>query len=117
VLPPYIEISTMSENIHLPTEEPLEDDELYSDIDESQTICERYLGLACGRFVFYVSLVLGMGIYLGNLLFGTSSLEVLLGLDEYENYLHTEIERYKNENAQMQKEYFELKELDSDSKN
>lgn len=98
------------------TEEDLNSEELYSDIDESQNVCEQYLGLSCGRFIFYVALVLGMGIYLGNLLFGTSSLEVLLGLDEYENYLQTEVERYKKENAILQKEYFELKELDSDVK-
>jgi hypothetical protein len=42
-------------------------------------------------------------------------LQVLLELEEYENYLKEDIERLKTENASMQKEYFELKELDADS--
>ncbi|HFU73925.1 MAG TPA: hypothetical protein ENK65_00065 [Helicobacteraceae bacterium] len=105
----------MSQNTTPPTENTQEDHDLYSDIDESQTVCEQYLGLSCRRFIFYVAIVLGMGIYLGSLLFGTSSLEVMMGLDEYENYLQSEVERYKNENAQLQKEYFELKELDADT--
>lgn len=97
------------------TENFQNDHELYSEIGESQTFCERHLGLSCKRFIFYLALVLGMGVYLGTLLFGTSSLEVMLGLEEYENYLQNEVERYKHENAQLQKEYFELKELDVDA--
>ena len=98
-----------SENSH-------DDNDLCNSIDGSQTVCEHYLGLTCRRFFFYVALVLGMGVYLGALLFGTSSLEVMMGLEEYETYLQNEVQRYKNENAQLQKEYFELKELDADVK-
>jgi hypothetical protein len=56
-----------------------------------------------------------VGVYIGILLFGDNSLDVLLGLEEYEDYLKDEIVRLKQENATLQKEYFELKELDPDN--
>jgi len=86
-------------------------EELYEDIDTKQSITQKYLGLSLGRFFFLVSVVLALGVYLGVLFYGTNSLEVLFGLDEYEDYLHTEIHRLKDENAQLQMEYFELKEI------
>ncbi len=41
----------------------------------------------------------------------TNSLEILFGLQEYETYLQDEVYRLKHENAELQREYFELKEI------
>ena len=86
-------------------------EELYEEIDNTQSITQRYLGLSWARFAFLVSLVLALGVYLGVLFYGTNSLEVLFGLDDYETYLHSEIGKLKAENAELQREYFELKEI------
>lgn len=85
--------------------------ELYEDIDSSQNIVERYLGLSLSKFMVLVSIVLAIGIYLGILLYGSNSLQVYLGLQDYEEYLQSEIARLKTENAELQREYFELKEI------
>jgi len=86
-------------------------EELYEDIDNSQSITQRYLGLSLTKFLSLLLVVLALGIYLGVLLYGTNSLEVLFGLQDYENYLQSEVHRLKNENAELQREYFELKEI------
>ncbi|WP_418640904.1 hypothetical protein [Sulfurimonas sp. ST-27] len=86
-------------------------EELFEEIDTSQTITQKYLGLSLKKFFFLFALVIGLGIYLGVLLYGTNSLEVLFGLQEYENYLQNEVVHLKKENAELQREYFELKEI------
>ena len=86
-------------------------EELYEEIDNTQSITQRYLGLSWARFISLVFAVLLLGVYLGVLFYGTNSLEVLFGLDDYEVYLHSEIGRLKTENAELQREYFELKEI------
>jgi hypothetical protein len=86
-------------------------EELYEEIDNTQSITQRYLGLSLTKFFLLVGVVLALGVYLGVLFYGTNSLEVLFGLDDYEEYLHTEIHRLKDENAELQREYFELKEI------
>jgi len=60
-------------------------------------------------------IVVFSGIYIGIILFGENSLQVLLNLEEYETFLHEEVAELKNENASLQKELFELKELDPDN--
>ncbi len=92
----------------------MKQEELYEEIDTSQSITERYLGLSLSKFFMLFSLVIGLGIYLGVLLYGNSSLEVLFGLEDYENYLQDEVVRLKNENAELQREYFELKEISAE---
>jgi cell division protein FtsB len=92
------------------------DEELYDQEHYRQGLTERYLGLSLPKFLVAVFLVLLLGTYIGILLFGDNSLEVLLELEEYESYLQDEISRLKAENANLQKEYFELKELDPDCK-
>jgi len=87
-------------------------EELYA--SPSQGITERYLGLSLPKFIFAVFVIVILAIYLGVLLFGDNSLEVLLQLEEYEDYLQHEIDGYKSQNAALQKEYFELKELEPD---
>lgn len=56
--------------------------------------------------------VVAFGIYIGDMLFGKSSLDVLLDLKTQKSNLQINVENLKNENAVLQKEYFELKELD-----
>ncbi len=86
-------------------------EELYEEIDSSQSITEKYLGLSLGKFFTLFAIVIALGIYLGVLLYGNNSLEVLFGLQDYESYLQNEIHRLKDENAELQREYFELKEI------
>ena len=86
-------------------------EELYEGIDNSSSVTERYLGLSIAKFLVLLFIVLAFGIYFGILMYGTNSLEVLFGLQDYEEYLNTEIVRLKSENADLQKEYFELKEI------
>ncbi len=61
-----------------------------------------------------VILVVLFGIYVGNMLFGKSSLDVLLNLQEDKKKLINRVYHLKKENARLQKEYFELKQLDPD---
>ncbi|HIP54096.1 MAG TPA: hypothetical protein EYH11_01335 [Sulfurimonas autotrophica] len=86
-------------------------EELFEEIDTSQTITQKYLGLSLEKFFLLFALVIILGVYLGVLLYGTNSLEVLFGLQDYENYLQNEVVRLKEENAELQREYFELKEI------
>ena len=50
--------------------------------------------------------------YVASLLFGKNSLEVYTSLSKKEIYLKSEIKRLQQENARLQKEYFELKNLE-----
>ena len=86
-------------------------EELYEEIDNTQSITEKYLGLSLGKFFTLLFIVLASGIYIGVLLFGNNSLEVLMNIEDYESYLKKEIVQLKGQNAQLQKEYFELKEI------
>jgi hypothetical protein len=89
----------------------MQHEELYEDIDNYQSFTERYLGLSLLKFFILLFIILALGVYIGTILYGTNSLEILLGIQDYENYLQDEIVRLKNENAALQKEYFELKEI------
>ncbi len=88
------------------------------ELEDSRDIVERYLGLSLKTFLLAVTFVILMGIYIGIILYGTNSVNVLLRLQTYENYLQEEIHSLKQENAGLQKEYFELKEIagENDSK-
>ena len=89
----------------------MQEEELFDEIDTRQGITQEYLGLSLTKFLLLIVMVLGFGIYIGLILFGTNSIEILLGLGEYEVYLQDEVHRLKNENAELQREYFELKEI------
>lgn len=78
----------------------------------TEGITERYLGLSLPKFLSALAIIVVLAVYLGILLFGDNSLEVLLQLEEYQEYLQHEIDGYKSHNAALQKEYFELKELE-----
>lgn len=85
--------------------------ELYEDLGNGEGFMQRYFGISFVKFLLLLILVLGVGIYMGMLLYGTNSLEVLLSLQDYEEHLQQDIEKLRNENAQLQKDYFELKVL------
>ncbi|MDE5591716.1 MAG: hypothetical protein K2I63_01995 [Helicobacter sp.] len=53
-----------------------------------------------------------MGVYIGNLLFGVNSLSVLLELKEKEKNMRQEVQFLTRQNANLQKEFFELKGLE-----
>jgi len=89
----------------------MNNEELYEEIDLDESITQKYLGLSLGKFFVLFTLVILLGIYLGVILYGTNSLEVLFNLSDYEDYLQTEIVKLKQENAELQREYFELKEI------
>ena len=89
----------------------MNDEELFEGIDDTQSITQKYLGLSLVKFLTLSLIVLAAGVYLGVLLYGTNSIEIFLGLQDYEEYLQTEIHRLKDENAELQREYFELKEI------
>ena len=86
-------------------------EELYEEIDSSQNLIEKYLGLSVTKFLSLLFVVLAFGVYIGIILYGTNSVEILLGLQDYELYLEDEVYRLKHENAELQREYFELKEI------
>ncbi|WP_324171909.1 hypothetical protein [Sulfurimonas sp.] len=89
----------------------MQNEELFEDIDSSQSTTEKYFGLSLAKFLFLFLIVIAVGVYIGILLYGTNSLEVLFELQDYENYLQSEVYRLKDENAELQREYFELKEI------
>ena len=89
----------------------MRDEELFEGIDDTQGITQEYLGLSLVKFLILTSIVLAIGVYIGILLYGTNSLEIFLGLQDYEEYLQSEIHRLRDENAELQREYFELKEI------
>ncbi len=66
-------------------------------------------------WLFWIVLVVCialLGMYVGTLFFGANSLEVLLDLRQKQNALNIKVETLQNDNARLQKEYFELKGLE-----
>jgi len=86
-------------------------EELYVDIEDTLGTSQKYFGLSWSKFFIMVFMVVGFGVYIGILLYGSNSVEVLMGLQEYEVFLQDETLRLKNKNAELQREYFELKEI------
>ncbi len=89
--------------------------DLLDEIEAEQSLPSRYFGLSWQRLSLLSLIVVFSGIYIGVILFGENSLQVLLNLEEYEDFLKEEVRAYKIENANLQKELFELSELDPDS--
>jgi hypothetical protein len=65
-----------------------------------------------GKIALLVFVVIVLGIYVGDVLFGKSSLEVLLDLQDKRDSLKQNVIMIKDKNAHLQKEYFELKQLE-----
>ena len=68
---------------------------------------------AISRYVVMGIVVVILAIYLGLLFFGPNSIEVLYELNVQKKALERNIKYLKHENARLQKEYFELKELEA----
>jgi len=68
---------------------------------------EEFLGLSFKIFVSTAIVVIILGVYVANLLFGNHSLKVLQGLKNEETMLQKEISTLKEENAQLHKKYLE----------
>jgi len=80
-------------------------------LEEFKTPTKRSFFLILKISILVIAVV-GLGVYVGNLLYGKNSLEVLLSLQDKKYLLKSEIQKYKNENAKLQKEYFELLQLE-----
>lgn len=79
---------------------------------ETQGRVGEILGLSV-KVIFFVTVVIVLfGIYVGVLLFGENSLTVLTRLTEQKRVLMKEASTLKSENQRLQKEYFELKQLE-----
>lgn len=59
--------------------------------------------------------VIYAGWYIGNMLFGARSLDVMLDLHAQKERLSTQVSQLQEENAALQKEYFELIGLDPEN--
>ncbi len=59
-----------------------------------------------------VVITIFLSLHVANLLFGTNSYEVYSALKSKQTYLNNEITRLQLDNARLQKEYFELKNLE-----
>ncbi len=68
---------------------------------------ENLLGLSFKVFATTALIVMLLGIYIANLLFGNNSLQVLENLKTQELIHIQEIETLKNENAKLHKNYLE----------
>jgi len=71
-----------------------------------------FLGIPLQRFIMALLIVVALGIYAGVLLFGPNSLMVLMSLEEQRSSYELYIKKLKAQNAALQKEYFELKQLE-----
>lgn len=88
-------------------------------LEEIKDITEKREKKSLSFYMKILSLVVvvtGFGIYVGDMLFGKNSLDVLLNLQTVESTLEKRVKSLKDENAILQKEYFELKDLDPDGK-
>lgn len=60
------------------------------------------------KYILVIVIVVGLGVYVGNMFFGKRSLETLIFIQNKQESLKKELEHLKQENAVLQKEYFEL---------
>lgn len=75
----------------------------------------KYVNGGFYKLLPYLSLVLIVcivGIYFANLIFGTNSLSVLFELRQKEQKMQEEVKNLTEQNANLQKEFFELKGLE-----
>lgn len=68
---------------------------------------ERLIGLSFKVFTLTAIVVISLGIYIANLLFGNHSLSVLTDLQKEKRVLEIDIDRLKKENALLHKKYLE----------
>ena len=68
---------------------------------------EEILGLSFKVFIATALIVMALGIYIANLLFGNHSLQVLENLKQEKVTLTQQIDTLKSENAKLHKKYLE----------
>jgi len=90
-----------------------EHDDILED-NHTGNFIQRRFGLSTPKFLGVIGAGIVFLFYLWVIIFGNNSLLVLLNLEERQEFLTEDIERLKTQNAQLQKQYFELKEIDSD---
>lgn len=73
---------------------------------------EELAGLSVKTLLITMVGILLFGVYLGILIYGENSLTVLNSLKEKKQGLIAEEKNLKSENQKLQKEYFELKQLE-----
>ncbi len=83
-------------------------------LDEFEEEHKKNERIFYGKILLLVFIVVAFGIYVGDVLFGKSSLEVLLDLQDKRDELKERVRVIKEQNAVLQKEYFELKQLEPD---
>jgi len=71
-----------------------------------------FLGVPIQRIIIALVIIVVLGIYAGVLLFGPNSLMVLMSIEEQHTSYEWYIKTLKAKNAALQKEYFELKQLE-----
>lgn len=86
---------------------------ILEDDDFDQSFSERKFGLSTPKFLLVIAISCITLLYLWILVFGDNSILILVDLEEYQDFLTDDIERLKSENAALQKQFFELQELDS----
>lgn len=75
---------------------------------ENKDTFKKFLAMAIAA----VAVTIFFGYHVSNVLFGDNSLEVYNSLKHKKGYLQSEIKRLQQHNAHLQKEYFELKNLE-----
>ena len=70
------------------------------------------VGFSLGSALITMVMILLFGVYVGILIYGENSLNVLENLQEQKKRLTHEAKELKSENQRLQKEYFELKNLE-----
>ncbi len=68
-------------------------------------------GFSFLQILFLTFMVLGAAVFVGDMLFGRNSWQVLESLKKQQRILDQKIDRISRENANLQKKYFELKSL------
>ena len=63
------------------------------------------------RLTLIAFCVICFGIYVGNIIFGKRSLDVMLSLQEQKTQLERDVETLKNKKSHLQKSFFDSKEL------
>jgi cell division protein FtsB len=68
---------------------------------------EEILGLSIKIFIITALVVIFLGVYVANLIYGDNSLHVLQHLQKEKSYLKSEISHLKDQNAKLHKKYLE----------
>lgn len=89
--------------------------EIVDELSQEESSPKTKLLFSYAKYKFFIWLgitALLIAVYVGTLLFGKNSFEVLLKLDDEHDRLEREVEDLNRQNAQLQKDYFEYKQLE-----